>query len=219
MFGPALVALGLTARTDGRAGILALLRRVAIASVPARWYVFAVSYFALIKIGVAVAHRVAAGAWPAFTSTPWVVMIVAIVFSTPVQSGEEIGWRGYLLPRLAARLGLPVASLVVGVIWACWHLPFFFIAGTDKTGQPFAPYLLGVIGLSVAMAWLYLADSRQPAADDGDVLGREQHEPGADPCVGVRQSVVARRPPCRMGHGAAPGDGRRGPARRDARPA
>lgn len=50
---------------------------------------------------------------------------------------------------------MPVASLMVGVIWACWHLPFFFVAGADTSGQPFLPYLLGVTALSVAMAWLY----------------------------------------------------------------
>lgn len=82
-------------------------------------------------------------------------MAFAIPFSTPVQAGEEIGWRGYALPGLAARLGLPAASLVLGVVWACWHLPFFVLAGSDKTGQSFPVYVLGVTALSVAMAWLY----------------------------------------------------------------
>ena len=54
-------------------------------------------------------------------------MLAAVAVSTPWQAGEEIGWRGYLLPRLSGRVGLPAASLIVGVIWACWHLPFFFI--------------------------------------------------------------------------------------------
>jgi membrane protease YdiL (CAAX protease family) len=82
-------------------------------------------------------------------------MIAAVPFSTPMQAGEEIGWRAYLLPRLSARVGLSAASIMVGVIWACWHLPFFFVAGADKSGQPFLPYLLSVTALSVAMAWLY----------------------------------------------------------------
>jgi membrane protease YdiL (CAAX protease family) len=72
-----------------------------------------------------------------------------------VQAGEEIGWRGYALPRLAARLGLGRASVLLGVIWASWHLPLFFIAGTDTTGQSFPLYLLQVTGLSVAIGWLY----------------------------------------------------------------
>jgi membrane protease YdiL (CAAX protease family) len=82
-------------------------------------------------------------------------MTMAIVFSTPLQAGEEIGWRGFALPHLSRRLGLASASIVLGVIWASWHLPFFFIPGTDKSGQSFAVYLVTVTAVSVAMAWLF----------------------------------------------------------------
>jgi membrane protease YdiL (CAAX protease family) len=75
--------------------------------------------------------------------------------STPFQSGEEIGWRGYVLPRLAARWGFGPASMVLGVTWALWHLPVFFIGGADKYGQSLAVYVLQVTALSVAMAFLY----------------------------------------------------------------
>lgn len=155
VFAPALVALALTARAKGRAGVLALVHRTLHGSVGARWYVFALGYMAAIKLAVALSLRITTGAWPAFGSEPLYLMAIATVFSTPVQSGEEIGWRGYALPGLSSRLGLSGASLVLGVIWACWHLPFFFIPGADKAGQSFPMYLLGVTGLSVAMAWLY----------------------------------------------------------------
>jgi len=75
--------------------------------------------------------------------------------STPFQAGEEIGWRGYALPRLAARFGLARASILLGVIWACWHLPQFFIPEVDTYGQSCFVFVLQVTALSVAMAWLY----------------------------------------------------------------
>ena len=84
------------------------------------------------------------------------VMALAIVFSTPVQAGEEIGWRGFALPRLAERVGLGGASLILGVVWAAWHLPFFYMAGTDNYGQSFPAFVLAVTGLSATLAWLYL---------------------------------------------------------------
>jgi membrane protease YdiL (CAAX protease family) len=152
---PSLVALALTARAEGRAGTMALLSRVVRAPTAARWYVFAVSYFAAIKLGVALVHRIATGAWPPFSEETWYIMLVAVVLSTPVQAGEEIGWRGYALPRLAGQLGLARASIVLGLIWACWHLPVFFILGSDNFGRSFPVYLLAVTALSVAMAWLY----------------------------------------------------------------
>ena len=155
VWAPALVAVALTAHADGRAGVSALLRRMLPGSVQARWYLFAVGYFAAIRLGVALMQRTIVGHWPAFNPEPWFLMVAAVPFSTPMQAGEEVGWRGYLLPKLSTRVGLSAASLMVGVIWACWHLPFFFVAGADKSGQPFLPYLLSVTALSVAMAWLY----------------------------------------------------------------
>lgn len=155
VFAPSLVALALTARADGRAGTLALLRRTVKWSVGGRWYVFAIGYMAAIKFAAALLLRTATGAWPAFGQEPLYIIPIAILFSTPVQAGEEIGWRGYALPRLSAHLGLSSASIVLGIIWACWHLPFFFFSGTDKSGQSFPVYLLSVTAISVAMAWLY----------------------------------------------------------------
>jgi hypothetical protein len=110
---------------------------------------------AAIKLVAAVVHRLVLGAWPRFGGEAWYVMLAVIPISTIVQAGEELGWRGYALPRLAERLGLGSASLVLGAIWALWHLPLFYLAGADKFGQSFVPYLLQVTTLSVAMAWLY----------------------------------------------------------------
>lgn len=154
-FAPSLVALALTARAEGRSGAVALIGRIAPGRVGAWWVVFAVGYLAAIKLTVALVHRLATGAWPRFGDLPWLILPVAILISTPVQAGEEIGWRGYALPRMAARLGLGGASLVLGVIWALWHLPLFYIAGADTAGQSFPLYLLQVTAISVAMGWLY----------------------------------------------------------------
>ena len=155
VFAPALVALALTALATGRDGTFALVRRMVQVPSGARWYLFALAYMVGIKLAAALVYRLVMGGWPAFGDTPWYLLMLAIPISTPVQSGEELGWRGYALPRLASRFGLAWASLGLGAIWALWHLPFFFIAGVDKTGQSFPMYMLGTMALSVAMAWLY----------------------------------------------------------------
>ena len=154
-FAPSLAALWLTARAGGAEAVRALLRPVAQWEVRARWYVFAVGYMAAIKLTAAVAHRAITGSWPRFGTELLVVMVPAIIVSTPFQAGEEVGWRGYALPRLAARFGLARASLLLGVIWACWHLPQFFIREADTYGQSFGVYVLQVTALSVAFAWLW----------------------------------------------------------------
>lgn len=152
---PALVAMALTAQSEGRAGLRRLLGQIFHWRVNVGWYVFAILYMIAIKLASAVIYRTTFGEWPSFSSIPWYAMAVAILFSTPVQAGEEIGWRGYVLPRLAQRFGLPAASIILGVIWAAWHLPFFYLYGGDNLGQSFPVYLIAVTGISVAMAWLY----------------------------------------------------------------
>lgn len=155
VFAPSYVALALTARDQGRAGLRELLSRLIRWRVGLRWYLFAAGFMAAIKLSAALVHRVVTGAWPTFGHEAWYVMAIALVFSTPVQAGEEIGWRGYALPRIAARIGLGPAGVVLGVIWAFWHVPIFFMPGSDTYGQAFPVYLLQVTAISVAMAWLY----------------------------------------------------------------
>lgn len=155
VFSPSLIALALTAQNGGAAAVRALLGRILQWQVSARWYLFAAGYMVVIKLAAALAHRMTAGSWPQFGHERPVVILVAILFSTPVQSGEEIGWRGYALPRLAEGMGLAGASVLLGLIWACWHLPQFFLSGADTYGQSFPLWALEVIALSVALAWLY----------------------------------------------------------------
>jgi len=154
-FTPSVVALALTWRAEGDAGVRRFLNLLFRWDVPARWYVLASLYMVTIKLAAAVVVRVATGGWPRFGTEPLILIPIAIAFSTPFQAGEEIGWRGYALPRLAKRFGLRMACLLLGVIWATWHLPLFFVRGTDTYAQSFVGYLLSVMALAVALGWFY----------------------------------------------------------------
>lgn len=155
VFAPSIVAISLTWRAGGAPAVRALLGRMLIAGVPVRLYVIALTYMAIAKLVAASLHRVIAGAWPRFGTEAVVLIPLAILVSTPVQAGEEIGWRGFALPRLADHFGLRAASILLGVIWACWHLPQFYIADADTYHQSFLVWAPQVIAISVALAWLY----------------------------------------------------------------
>ena len=155
VFAPGIVALVLTERAEGRAATRALIARVFKWEVGARWYVFAILYVPAIKLLVALVHRVVTGVWPRFSEEPIYLMGASLLVSTWVQAGEEIGWRGYALPRLSERFGLAQAGVILGVIWATWHLPLFFFSAADTLGQSFPLYVLQVTAISVTMAWLY----------------------------------------------------------------
>src|SRR6266542_3756673 len=157
VFSPALVGIALTSWEMGADGVRALLSRLFKADVGAQWYVFAITSMAVAKLVAAVASRFFTGTWPRFGGSAVLLMVAATIFSTVVggQAGEEVGWRGYALPRMAQRLGLSSASILLGMLWAAWHLPLFYIAGTDTAGQSFPLYLAKVTALSVAIAWVY----------------------------------------------------------------
>lgn len=155
VFAPGLVAIALTAFDEGRVGLVALLHRITRWHIAAGYYVFALLLIPLTKLTAAVLYRGLTGAWPRFGETHPLPLVAATILSTAVQAGEELGWRGYLLPRLAERTGLIAASLVVGGIWALWHLPLFFAPGADTNGQSFPLYTLQVTAYSVVLAWLY----------------------------------------------------------------
>lgn len=158
VFMPGIVALVLTYYRAGSSDVRLLLARLVKFDVGARWFVFALFFMAAIKFAVAIVIRLASGSWPVFGTEPVALMFAAAVVSTLLggQVGEELGWRGYALPGLSQSLGWGPASLLLGGIWATWHLPLFFILDGDTVGQSFPFYLLQVTAISVAMAWGYL---------------------------------------------------------------
>jgi membrane protease YdiL (CAAX protease family) len=85
-----------------------------------------------------------------------------MVSSTAHALGEEIGWRGLLTPLMINRFGFTRGSLLIGVIWAGWHLPLLLFADYNS-GTPWwfsiPCFCTLTIGLSVILAWLRLASS------------------------------------------------------------
>lgn len=130
--GPTLAAFTVTAVTNGKAGLRQLLRRYGLWRVGFQWYL-------LILLGLPVAQlaceSIFFGAgplltllqkWPLlFTSYLLNVLIIALA----VQIWEETGWSGFAVPHLQKRFGAVRACLVLGPLWALWHLPAFFVPG------------------------------------------------------------------------------------------
>lgn len=95
-------------------------------------------------------------AWVSFWTGVGNSVTVAIILNGAFTFGEEFGWRGYLLPRLAP-LGGASAAIVVGVVWGFWHAPLIALDGYNFPGYPLAgiaAMLLFMIPLSIILAWL-----------------------------------------------------------------
>lgn len=151
-FGPMLSALILTALSGGWPAVKALLGRLVQWRVGWRWYAIALGIPVAIGL-VAVGLTTLAGV-PAPTAAEWaswsslfLALPIRIFFSGPF--GEELGWRGFALPRLQAKFAPLTATLILGVMGAIWHVPLIFI------GQNQWPDLLLILAGYLLMSWVY----------------------------------------------------------------
>lgn len=123
-----------------------------------RWYLLAVALPALVAVAGVGAGLAAAGGPLDAAVVPGRLsaFLVGLVVLTLVGGGqEEFGWRGFALPRLQARYGALAASVVVGVVWAVWHLPLFLFDAARNASGSFAVYALLVVAFSVVLTWCY----------------------------------------------------------------
>jgi uncharacterized protein len=154
-FGPLIAAVVVSLLAAGWPGLRALLRQLIRWRVHIAWYLIAVAGPFLVWL-IAAGLTVAIGA-PApdlqLILDPVAVLVTLLTTIVIVGLFEEVGWRGFALPRLQRRLPAIWAALILGVIWASWHLP---VLVSDPTGQrPPLQFMLGILAQSVILAWLY----------------------------------------------------------------
>lgn len=153
-FVPSLTALVLTAATEGRAGLRGMGRRLIRFNIGWRWYLAAVVVTMAGALGqIAIIFLLGQTFdWSLFITQ--LGSFIPLIILGPLS--EELGWRGYALPRLQTRWNALAASLIVGVFWALWHLPLFLMPGTSQheLNIPFAGFLVGLTAVSVIFTWL-----------------------------------------------------------------
>lgn len=150
MWGPAAAGIVVMAVTRGKAGLQELFRRVFLWRVPLRWYLLILFCWPVIVIlsdflYAQLTNQAISFQWNGWRQTTiWLAQSPFVAF----WASEEIGWRGFALPRLLSRRNALVSSLIVGTIHALWHLPLFFM------GNPPLGYWLFTVSLAIFMTWL-----------------------------------------------------------------
>src|SRR5262245_17038569 len=116
------------------------------------WYLLAILLIPLIFI---VAGLLTSGRPTLWRSNSWYFDLASFAFLAVINSGEEIGWRGFALPRLFALDRSPFwASLLLGAVWGVWHLPTYLIPG--QSSFPLPLFLLLLCGLSLIYTTLFV---------------------------------------------------------------
>jgi membrane protease YdiL (CAAX protease family) len=154
-FVPSLVAIILTRMREGKAGLNQFLKRVIQFKIGWRWYLAAIVVVFLPTLGQLVIIRLLGQAFNYMGFITQLGSFIPLLIIGPLS--EELGWRGYALDRLQTKWNALVSSLVVGVLWALWHLPLFYMVGTSQreTQTPFVAFLVGITALSILFTWLY----------------------------------------------------------------
>jgi uncharacterized protein len=170
--GPSLVGVALVLLTENRDARRDFFRRC---FTPGRiglpsWALILFTFPAILGLSIAL-DRATGGTLPgmeelkSLLGSPLAWPLVAFISFMSGPWSEEFGWRGYALDPLLARLGIFKGSVTLGVIWAVWHLPLYFMANTwhAEMGFKLAGFwtFIGLsVGLSLLMTWVYLSTNR-----------------------------------------------------------
>lgn len=158
LWGPALAAILTTAITRGKAGLKELLGRLLIWRVPARWFLVAAFGFpAFIFLATLVYAFVTRE--PVRLDWSSLSMILTLPFSSLLFQGyyanEEIGWRGFALPRMLGRWNALFSSILLGLLWGTWHMPYFWGIKGVSLSWSFQTFLLFIVSISILMTWVF----------------------------------------------------------------
>ncbi len=165
-FGPFSMALLLTHRRRGREGVLSLLKRGVDHRFGWKWWIpillsttfVTFSAYQIVKMITPVPNilqfEAALNSFTEFLAGLLVLVLISVA--------EEFGWRGYALDRLQARFEVSKitaikSSLVLGLVWASWHLPLFFTPGEGKSfeTQYFPFFLVMTVLLAISFTWIH----------------------------------------------------------------
>ncbi|MEE4607396.1 MAG: CPBP family intramembrane glutamic endopeptidase, partial [Desulfobacteraceae bacterium] len=153
VYAPAISALALILYRQGIDGTRRFLSRLTLWRASIHWYVLLIVVVPLVFHAAALFKDGAHGLLFPFASvSSYLLALLRMAFKGPV---EEIGWRGLALPMLQRRMAPFWAALVLGVIWALWHLPAFLLGGTPQSAWSLTPFLVGTVALSVIVTPLF----------------------------------------------------------------
>jgi membrane protease YdiL (CAAX protease family) len=153
---PSLLGIVLTAIVLSRGALRKLLGRLLIWRVNPLWYLVVFLGPVALVGGVVPLNALVGG--PALSlGMPLLGAAIYLGFSIFPGSalGEEIGWRGYVLPRLQSRMSALGASLFLAPIWALWHLPLWLQGKSFQTPTLYAGFVVSAFALSVILTWVY----------------------------------------------------------------
>jgi uncharacterized protein len=136
-----------------RGGIKKLFKGWLKFKVPAFWYMITLTPLVLSVLSILI-YKFLYGIFPVseIVSDPTGLIVMLIMITITGAMGEELGWRGFALPRLQSRMSALSASILLGTLWVIWHAPLWF-AGLGYEENSFVAYAITGISFTVLVTW------------------------------------------------------------------
>lgn len=155
VWGPSIAAILLTAVWGRGAGLKQLLGRLLIWRVGIQWYALILIGFPLTAVGAVIVSNWLTGGNVALQSFSIANLLPVLIFQFLIPGlGEEIGWRGYALPRMQKQVTPLAAAVVLALVHLFWHLPGFWM-GMGFHNVPFWLGTLWIIPFTIIFVWVY----------------------------------------------------------------
>ena len=139
-------------------GIRKLVGKWGIWKIGIGWYLAALSPFAIALLSTALNISLGNPILGPDMPFSWITLVFwSIVSLITGATGEELGWRGFALPRLQSRYTALGSSIILGVFWGFWHLPIYLIApliGGQFDLLSFLRFLLFAVSTSIIITWI-----------------------------------------------------------------
>jgi uncharacterized protein len=153
-FIPSLAALFLVRLSEGQEGLKRFLKPTFQFNIGWQWYLVIVLVVVFGALGQVLIDRLLGNNFKFSLYLSQLPSFLPLILLGPLS--EEYGWRGYLLTKLQQKCSALTSSVIVGMVWALWHLPLFFMIGTSQHELqiPFIGFLVGIVSVSVLMTWI-----------------------------------------------------------------
>lgn len=149
---PAFYEIWLRKQGSSKAEYKAFLKNIINPKHPISWYLFIII---VILVNSIIQSSIPTGIGKIVLKAPLYFAILSLPIMIIGGGFEEIGWRGFLQPSLEKRFSPLISSLIVGIVWAIWHAPLWFVPGTNQTQINFLSFFINAIGLAFLLAVIY----------------------------------------------------------------
>ena len=155
--GPLIASVSITWITEGTRGLKTLARQALRWKIALRWYFLALFLAPATMFGASILSRVL---FQQDVEIPRVTPAgIGLTFAWMLLRGgpvnEELGWRGFLLPKLLQRQNPFRATLLLIPIWAAWHWPLWILPGLPHKYWPLPCFFMIIAPITFLFTWLY----------------------------------------------------------------